>query len=276
MKRYLTSLFCSIIAVSQLGACAPAPPTTPSPKVVPTAASGPSAAPVAHIPVPVAEPAEALLANLTGIWRGGSGGRYYMRQSGDMLIWFGESSAVDPAWAQAAVGQKQPDGSIQMVWIDVPKGASTGLGSLKLALKPGAVLELQARTGPLGETGWTREQAATAPELSESLSPDMAIAPSSFNLTGVWKGDDGGSYYLTQQASRLIWYAEDDAQAPTWSHIAYGEVTGSEIAIKWADLPKGAARGSGLLSLKIEDPDHLVSLSSTGGFGGGKWSRIPN
>jgi hypothetical protein len=100
--------------------------------------------------------------------------------------------------------------------------------------------------------------------------PAMALA----DLTGVWRCDDGGRYYLRQAGSTLYWYGELNMTHPQWSNIYNGHIRGDRIKGTWIDVPKGKTSGSGRLTLEIEQNGNVLrARQKTGGFGGSRWVR---
>ncbi len=100
--------------------------------------------------------------------------------------------------------------------------------------------------------------------------PAMAVA----DLTGVWRCDDGGHYYLRQLGKTLYWYGELNMTKPQWSNVYNGRIKGDMIGGTWADVPKGKATGNGQLTLKIKQNGNvLVAEQKSGGFGGSRWVR---
>ena len=93
------------------------------------------------------------------------------------------------------------------------------------------------------------------------------------DLTGVWKCDDGGTYYLSQTNNVLCWYGEKDPISPAFSNVAQGTIDGSIINLQWADVPKGTTLNSGILTLNIVSNDELQATKKTGNFGGSLWTR---
>jgi hypothetical protein len=94
------------------------------------------------------------------------------------------------------------------------------------------------------------------------------------DLTGVWNGDDGGTYYLTQRDSRLYWYAERSPTHPAWANVFDGRVRGDSIRGNWIDVPKGRTHGEGRLEMKIEYAGNVLSITrKTGGYVGSKLTR---
>lgn len=297
MKRSILTLTLSLFTASLLAACGgpamgPAPPAgSPAPVASPAPAA--SAAPAASPAKPMlklpadkltqlikpntgteSEP-EAEISNLSGIWVSGSGGRYYLRQSGELIIWYGESSAANPDWAQAAIGRRNVGGNLDMIWVDLPKGDSANTGIMKAQVGPGAKFDSLSNSGPMGDTAWTRESASNLPVIDNVAVAVATSTPPAFNLSGVWECDDGGRYYISHQNGRLIWYGENAPLNTAWANLAYGSMEGEFVSLHWADLPKGHADGSGKLVLKALDADHLQLSDSTGsGFGGSQWTRI--
>ena len=66
--------------------------------------------------------------NLDGVFSGG-GGKYYLRQLGNEILWYGEEDAVSPAWSNVAHGVIKGN-TITVKWADVPKGQILQSGNL--------------------------------------------------------------------------------------------------------------------------------------------------
>lgn len=108
--------------------------------------------------------------NLTGIWSCDDGSRYYLRQVGDTVAWLGESE--DGSRSNIAFGRI--DGStVELTWMDVPKGSGTGYGSLTLNAKSDKMALVQ-ETGGFGGSIWTR---STTYEMT-----DLKMAGKSVNM----------------------------------------------------------------------------------------------
>jgi hypothetical protein len=102
------------------------------------------------------------------------------------------------------------------------------------------------------------------------LLPAVAMA----DLTGQWRCDDGGRYYLRQVGSTLYWYGERSTTNPQWSNVYDGRIQGNQIRGEWADVPKGQTTSRGELHLRIQaNGNVLVASHKTGGFGGSRWVR---
>jgi hypothetical protein len=228
---------------------------------------------------PPAQPAT----DLTGEWQGDDGGTYYIIDLGTEIWWYGEQSAVNPGWSNVGVG-KRPQGSIngndlKLRWVDIPKGQTRGQGILVLAVeKSGNKLRAQQRTGGFGGSTWTRLPSPTvASRINREVPviPEPPFEPSAYDLTGVWQGDDGGTYYIRHIGSEIWWYGERAPENPVWANDAFGNIGGNIVNLRWVDMPKGQTRGQGILALVVENSGNtLRAQQRTGGFGGSTWTRV--
>lgn len=95
------------------------------------------------------------------------------------------------------------------------------------------------------------------------------------DLTGKWRGDDGGTYYITQTGNRIYWYGEERRRNPAWSNIFVGTERHGEIKGRWVDVPKGNTRSRGRLVLRVKRNGNVLKATrKTGGFGGSRWTRV--
>lgn len=92
------------------------------------------------------------------------------------------------------------------------------------------------------------------------------------NLTGVWKCNDGGLYFIRQVGNQVWWYGESGDGGVAWSNVFQGYVTGNKIIGKWADVPKGTARNYGEMTLLISS-NSLRKISGGQNFTGSVWSH---
>lgn len=86
------------------------------------------------------------------------------------------------------------------------------------------------------------------------------------DLTGVWAGNDGSTYYIRQIEGELIWHA---TYAPLPSsekaNIAWGTIEGQTASLDWVDIPANLS-GHGTVTLTVEDENQLLCVAQTGGF----------
>jgi hypothetical protein len=100
-----------------------------------------------------------------------------------------------------------------------------------------------------------------------------AQAKAASDLTGVWTCNDGGTYYLRQTSSTLMWYGENNPNNPSFSNVARGTINGNTINLVWMDVPKSPKMNSGILKLSIASDNELQAVYKTGGFSGSDWTR---
>ena len=117
------------------------------------------------------------------------------------------------------------------------------------------------------------QQKALFRETPVIFRPVRAVPLSAQNLTGKWKGNDGVSYFLRRIDNELWWYGQSKDGGKTWSNVFYGSIKGNYVTGKWADLPRGLAQNSGMMTIKILGNNKLKAIKKTGGFGGSEWTR---
>lgn len=93
--------------------------------------------------------------NLTGIWLDDDGGKYYLRQLGDKIRWYGESSPENPFWTNVVHGIIN-DNLIRLKWSGVPKGITMNRGELVLKIiSPHEIVAIR-KTGGIGGNRWIK------------------------------------------------------------------------------------------------------------------------
>ncbi|MCX6165286.1 MAG: hypothetical protein NTU73_10605 [Ignavibacteriae bacterium] len=93
--------------------------------------------------------------NLNGVFSG-AGGKYYIRQLGNDILWYGEEDAVAPTWSNVAHGIIKGN-KITVKWADVPKGSIMQSGDLVITIVSNDALTLLQQTGEFFATdSWTR------------------------------------------------------------------------------------------------------------------------
>ncbi len=92
---------------------------------------------------------------LDGAFEGG-GGKYYLRQLGNEILWYGEENATSPSWSNVAHGVINGN-IITVKWADVPKGSIMQSGSLKIRIDSNDAMILLEQEGEFFATdSWTR------------------------------------------------------------------------------------------------------------------------
>jgi hypothetical protein len=103
-----------------------------------------------------------------------------------------------------------------------------------------------------------------------------AVTPAALppiDLTGVWAGNDGGTYTVRQTGSHITWEGVSRDGGRTWSHTFNGEIHDSAIVGNFFDHPPGRIRSAGELTLRIVNADRFEMVVPSGHFGGSVWIR---
>ncbi len=111
-----------------------------------------------------------------------------------------------------------------------------------------------------------------------------------FDLTGVWKGDDGATYYIRHIPRKPGMFAvflgakgevKDDVywfgQGSGFGNVFHGMISKGQvdqISGEWADVPIGGAKNSGFLRLAIASQDRLALMGEPGNFNAREWKRV--
>ncbi|MDM7938800.1 MAG: hypothetical protein QUS07_00460 [Methanothrix sp.] len=93
--------------------------------------------------------------DLTGVWNCDDGGKYYVRQLGSAIWWYGENDAKNPSWSNVLRGTIGGN-VINAEWSDVPKGSVMSNGKLVLQIVSNKKMMATSKTGGFGGSVWTR------------------------------------------------------------------------------------------------------------------------
>ncbi len=151
-------------------------------------------------------------------------------------------------------------------------GSPADLGDLWFAVAQGATPPLQVYI-VMEDRRCGKTYRSNSINIPASGTYPGGTSPSSIDLTGEWSCDDGGLYYLRQFGTTVWWYGEHDPNAPDWSNVMRGTISGSTINADWTDVPKGSVMQFGNLKLQIVSNNKIVAISKTGGFAGSTWTR---
>ena len=91
--------------------------------------------------------------------------------------------------------------------------------------------------------------------------------------------NDGGMYFLRQVGDVLWWLGASGAlmhPGLEFCNVFHGSVTASAVTGDWACVPRGAASGRGMLTLRPAGEHQLLRVGGTGGFGASIWRRTSN
>jgi len=104
---------------------------------------------------------------------------------------------------------------------------------------------------------------------AQKKKPKATKSPIS-SLTGVWRGNDGGTYQIRQQGTKVWWYGQSPNNGRDWQNVFSGVITNGQLDGEWADLPPGGMQKAGSLQIRI-GAGRLTRIDGTGGFGGSTW-----
>lgn len=107
---------------------------------------------------------------------------------------------------------------------------------------------------------------------------DIVAPTARGTLTGIWGGDDLGTYYLRQVGNRLWWLGTSPDRGRFFATVFAGLVTpnGTGIVVRgeYADVPMGTAQGAGRLNLRSTDLVTLHAVDDSGGYRARRWEKI--
>jgi hypothetical protein len=106
-----------------------------------------------------------------------------------------------------------------------------------------------------------------------------ALCIASKDMNGVWKSNDGGTYYVREVGNEVWWFGKSGDGGRSWSNVYRGIRNGATVTGNWADVPMGKTRSGGTLNLQIDGTTGVSGFSRTqvsGGFGGSKWFKTCN
>ena len=148
------------------------------------------------------------LADLSGEWTCDDGGRYYLRQVGNTLYWYGERSVTNPAWSHVYHGRVQGS-RVRGNWADVPKGRTNSRGELRLQIREGDnVLVATPKTGGFGGSRWVRVGYTPAPPPSDIEEDCIGFNP---NTTEVRRS--GGSWKIMDGSHSMFGFGNKETEA---------------------------------------------------------------
>ncbi|RAP57748.1 hypothetical protein [Oleiagrimonas sp. MCCC 1A03011] len=227
--------------------------------------------------------------------RGNDNGDYYVHQVTDReagiddMWWFGEHDTLQ--WAQVFKGRFIPGEAADDRWegtfIDVPKGLTCNHGPLNLEMRPvfagPPLVSILRQSRPFGLSGLRTMQVNAPVNRSVARVQPGFVGSGLENLTGVWIGDDHGTYYIREVSGtgEMAWVGENPEAEPhsdeepgrRWVNVFMGQREGLRIQGEWADVPKGEVNQTGALDMQIVDERHIRITHKTGGFGGNAFTR---
>lgn len=218
----------------------------------------------------------------TGVWRSLSLNMYsrgVLIEGRPRVFWYRESSAgfTSRVGASDLFSPVVVHGAIPGVFaedmgtLDTPKGPGISAGSVDVEYERQASGQVHAIDMAPARLWTPQPSPARAPISTVPRTPGSS-------WSGVWFGNDGGIYYANHAGSRFGWFGEHCSAgpggAPPWANVFVSEgfPGGGTVRGAWADVPYGAARGAGTMTLSVT-PTLIRRTAVSGGFGGSEWRR---
>lgn len=105
----------------------------------------------------------------------------------------------------------------------------------------------------------------------------VCVAPQ--NMTGTWKANDGGTYYVRKIGDTVWWLGMSGDNGRHWTNVYKGVMNGNRVTGEFADVPMGSVRGRGTLVLHVDrgpSGSYLGFRKVEGAFGGSRWFKPCN
>lgn len=94
--------------------------------------------------------------NIEGVFGCDWNGKYYIRQIGNEIFWYGEGDKLSPEWSNVAHGTINGN-ILNLTWADVPKGSIMQKGTLVIQINSNDnFIKLSMDGDNFGSTEWTR------------------------------------------------------------------------------------------------------------------------
>ncbi|MBQ4818476.1 M12 family metallopeptidase [Aquimarina sp. MMG016] len=91
------------------------------------------------------------------------------------------------------------------------------------------------------------------------------------NMSGYYKANDGGHYYVRQIGTNVYWFGEHPSG--TWANVFKGKLDGNIVNGQFYDVPKGKIKGYGSLKLSVNSTGTKITKISGSNFGGSSWTK---
>lgn len=202
---------------------------------------------------------------LDGWWQGDRGGFYSIQTSGSSFEMKGFNNSGSPVnLFSGTISGNRISGS----WRNF---CDNRTGSAVLEASNG---QLQRVGGATANSRWSRSarpaNLQTTPNCQQTGSGQPA--PASINLSGSWRGNDGGTYVIRQTGNNLSWQGAGGNFRNTFN----GQIRGNMVTGYWQDTADSHTQNAGRLTLRIDNNNQLTRYSHTGAFTGSLWQRSGN
>jgi CubicO group peptidase (beta-lactamase class C family) len=191
---------------------------------------------------------------------GDDGSALYLRQSGTLIVGFGEHA--NGSYAYVLRGTLAGDVVTAQFW-DVPKGTRMTNGNLTLKVTLAGKALTRTSTTKVGASVWLAHATTWGGPRAAGFQ-----ATTQSNLNGVFAGDDASRHYVREQGSDIVWVGEAGTQPdvrPAWVTVFLGKRTASGgVNGTFADVAKGLASAKGSFGAAFPSAARRLLLSQTG------------
>ncbi len=165
--------------------------------------------------------------DLTGVWDCDDGGKYYIRQLGNVVWWDGEENTANPSWANVARGTINGI-IVTLDYADVPEGDASGYGTLVLNIISNDELKAKEKPESYGGSHWVRSSKETSlPPVNPPYSTDPWDDPSVRQLIDEW----------LQQQDSCVKKVYPGAYIDKWGRICGSTTTATISCVLTPDHP---------------------------------------
>ncbi|CAF1277374.1 unnamed protein product [Rotaria sordida] len=197
---------------------------------------------------------EATALTLSGAWKSNDDDDYFICQYGRQVFWYARSSENKGYnWSHVAYGIISDGDIIHLTFGDLPIGKDRYTGNIDIQISSdyaNMTKILDAKNIFLTKS-WSRISAQYYQNpISTRLS--MYRYDDSDQLTGHWKCNDDGNYYISRFNESIFWLGYHPRGR--WCNVAVGKMDKSSgiIDLNWGDIVCGADRLYGTLKLLVK------------------------
>jgi hypothetical protein len=198
---------------------------------------------------------EATAFNLSGVWKSDDGGDYFVCQYGRKVFWHGRAGQnTRYNWSHVAHGIIDNREVIHLTFGDIPIGGDRYTGSIDIQVSNDYAMMtkiLDSRNIFLTKS-WKRVSLQYNQEFMPTVLPTF-WSDNCDQMTGHWKCNDGGNYYISQFNEQIFWLGCHPKGQ--WCNVAVGKIdkASNEIDLDWGDIVCGSDRLYGTLKVLVKN-----------------------
>ena len=188
--------------------------------------------------------------SLTGIYKSEDGGVYFVNEKDGLIYCFGEHKSG--SWAFVFRGNRYGF-IVAGTYTFLPKGKEQGHGHLDIGVSENRI-EILSEKNPFKGRSWERISNLDF-YIPVKTKGEFGNHNSLNNVTGIWQGDDGASYYVVERDGEVFWFGESHSKnssgRPSLANLAFGKRQGNIIELDWVSSSKGPNSSGGKLILSV-------------------------